>query len=84
MELFRLNSNVLSFNQFLQIQQAFMPRGGPPPRVGGSAEAFYRGATSYARGERIREVHLSQEGESWTFDWTYAAPLKPAFDPFKR
>jgi hypothetical protein len=48
---------------------------GSPPII--NPDIIYQKALQGISGQRVREIHPCQNGETVDFQWTYAAPLKP-------
>ena len=91
MELIYLNTIVLSFAQFLQMQNdmyraiSIIPHvnnGLAKPRALSPDDNFLRATQNVSVG-RTKEIHVDPvKGQTWTFDWVYAAPLRnPSFTP---
>lgn len=73
----------MSFNQFCELQnlmnRASTPRvnyGNPASFAYGSAQGFYNQAVNGISGERVREIHVADNGRKWDFQYVFAKPLK--------
>jgi hypothetical protein len=76
---------VLTFAQFAQLNQMAFNAISVIPHVSNglakpralSPEHCFNMATKDISVGRTREVHVDPvKGQTWTFDWTYAAPLR--------